>query len=98
MLPVYLILRKELPPLPKGVAVIPGFASGCCWPVAIVIMGEYDDSEKLMLSTVEYVSARWRGVTKYVIFYAVLWSGLAWANHRDAIRASKAVPIPKVLG
>ena len=97
-LPVDLLPRKELPPLPDGVAIVPGFASRHCQPVAIVVMGEYDDQEKLMLQTVEYVSARCRGATKYVIFYAVSWSGLAWANHRDAIRASGAVSILKLLG
>ena len=97
-LPVDLLPRKELPPLPDGVAIIPGFASGRFQPVAIVVMGEYDDQEKLMLETIEYVSARCRGVTKYVIFYAVSWSGLAWANHRDSIRASGAVSILKMLG
>jgi len=38
-----------------------------------------------------------RGATKYVIFYALAWSGMAWANHRDSIRSSKVVSILKLL-
>ncbi|MGA1976132.1 MAG: hypothetical protein ABSG92_10905 [Conexivisphaerales archaeon] len=64
----------------------------------VVVMGAYDDPEKLILQTIEYLSARCRGVTKYVIFYAISWNGIAWANHRDSFRASKAVPILKLLG
>jgi hypothetical protein len=87
------------PPLrPDGVAIIPGYASGPCQPLLIVVMGSYDDQEKLILQTVEYVSARCRGATKYVIFYAISWSGMAWADHRDSFRASQAVPILKLLG
>ena len=66
--------------------------------MAIVVMGAYDDQEKLILQTIEYVSARCRGATKYVIFYAISWNGMAWADHRDSFRASKAVSILKLLG
>jgi hypothetical protein len=90
--------RREPQPRPEGVAVIPGFTSGNCQPIVIVVMGVYDDQEKLLLETIEYISARCRGATKYVIFYAITWNGMAWANHRDSIRASKVVPILKLLG
>ncbi len=89
---------KEPPLRPEGVAVIPGFTSGPCQPLLIVVMGAYVDHEKLILQTIEYVSTRCRGATKYVVFYAISWNGVAWAEHRDSFRASKAVPILKLLG
>lgn len=52
--------------------------------MVIVVMGAYDDDEKLLLETIEYVSARCRGATKYVVFYVVSWNGTAWADHGDA--------------
>jgi hypothetical protein len=90
--------EREPPLRPDGVAIIPGYASGPCQPLLIVVMGAYDDQEKLILQTIEYVSARCRGATKYVIFYAISWNGMAWADHRDSFRASKAIPILKLLG
>jgi hypothetical protein len=90
--------EREPPLKPDGVAIIPGYASGRCQPLLIVIMGAYDDQEKLILQTIEYVSACCRGVTKYVIFYAISWNGMAWADHRDSFRASKAISILKLLG
>lgn len=83
---------------PEGLAIVPGFARGACQPLLLVVIGLFDDCETRLLQTVEYLNASCRNTTRFVVFHAISWSGMAWADHRDSFRASKAVSILKLLG
>ena len=94
-------LREERGPrwrLPPGVATIPCSKRSPCEPILLVLLGEHDDYDRLLLETVEYLAARCSGVTKYVIFHAATWNAMAWVSHREAIVHSGATPILKLVG
>jgi len=82
---------------PEGVACIPG-KGGPCQPILIVFMGEHDNRDVLLLEALEYLAARCRRVTKYVIFQAASWSAFPWVAHREAFSLSGAIPILKLVG
>jgi hypothetical protein len=83
---------------PEGVATLPGEKRGPCQPVLVVFMDELANHDVLLLEAVEYLAARCRKVTKYVIFHAASWSAYSWVAHREAFSLSGVTPILKLMG
>ncbi|MGA1976187.1 MAG: hypothetical protein ABSG92_11195 [Conexivisphaerales archaeon] len=90
--------EPELTQMPEGLAIIPGFDRNPRQPLLVVAIGTGGDIEEVILQTVEYLLARSMGATKYVIFFAAKWDGIAWARHRDSMRVAKVTSILKLFG
>jgi hypothetical protein len=61
-------------------------------------LGEHDNHDVLLLEALEYLAARCRRVTKYVIFHAASWSAYAWVALREAFPLAGVTPILKLVG
>ena len=55
-----------------------------CKNELVVMIGSLDDPKQRVLEAIEHLAVKCPGVTKTVVFYALTWSSLVWARHRDS--------------
>jgi hypothetical protein len=77
--------------LDSQINIYPGGIPGRCHDTLLVVIGENDDVEKNVLQAVEHVSAKCRGITTNVIFWAVWWSSFHWPDHKASFRGINVV-------
>jgi len=77
--------------LHSRINIYPGGIPSTCHDTLLVVIGENDDVEKSVLQAVEHISARCRGITTNVIFWAVCWSSAHWPDHKASFRGISVV-------
>jgi len=78
--------------------VIPSYTMGPCAEILLVFIGEMDGFEHRILEAIEHCGVLCRGVTKYVVFYAIRWDDAVWKRHERSFKMINAIVVLKPFG
>lgn len=82
----------------ESVNVIPGGKPGDCRKILVVFIGNGDDFEKRILQAIKHCMALCKGITEYVVFYAMKWDSRIWISHRDSFISNNIIVVKKAWG
>jgi hypothetical protein len=69
---------------------------GPCASILFVAIGKRDGVEKRILEAIDHTSVKCKDITKYVIFYAVLWDTIVWLKYVESFKKLSVITILKI--